>query len=169
MASSAAYRHRFGSLARAYQLIEYTPDRDFAYIETNRRLRQLHPEIVARVIRALEDQGGNVTRDPRTDLLHINGMLAVSVVIAPCKVTSADAYRWSVRLDAGLEPDLAIVVRMDAPNRDPLDYYILPMLDIRAARLRIKEDNGIFLDGYRYASLDYFLGIAQTVRVGGAA
>lgn len=169
MASSAAYRHRFGSLARAYQLIEYTPERDFAYIETNRRLRHLHPEIVGKVIHAVEQQGGKVTQDPRTELLHVNGMLAVSVVIARCQVTCADAHRWLVRLDTGLEPDLAVVVRMDAHNCSPLDYYILPMLDIRAERMRIQEDNGIFLDGYRYESLDYFLGILQTVRVGGAA
>jgi hypothetical protein len=96
-------------------------------------------------------------------------MLSVSVVIARCTVTPADAYRWSVRLDAGLVPDLTVVVRMDAPNQAPLDYYVLPALDVRAVRLRIKEDNGIFLDGYRYESLDYFFGIAQTVRAGVAA
>ena len=58
---------------------------------------------------------------------------------------------------------------MDAPNQAPLDYYILPSLDIQSARLRIKEDNGIFLDGYRFESLDYFYGIAQTVRAGAAS
>jgi hypothetical protein len=169
MPSSAAYRHRFGSLARAYQLIDYLPDRDFAYIEINRRLRQLHPEIMAEVIRSLEERGGRVSLDPANDLLMVNGMLSVSVVIARCTVTPADAYRWSVRLEAGLVPDLTVVVRMDAPNQAPLDYYILPSLDIGAARLRIKEDNGLLLDGYRYESLDYFFGIAKTVRAGAAA
>jgi len=72
--------------------------------------------------------------------------------------------RWMVRLDTGLVPDLTIVVRMDAANMAPLDYYVLPSLDVREARLRIKEDNGTFLDGYRYESLEYFFGIAQTVR-----
>lgn len=169
MPSSAAYRHRFGSLARAYQLIDYLPDRDFAYIEINRRLRQLHPEILVEIIQSLEARGGTVSRDPDNDLLLVNGMLTVSVVIARCQVTPADAFRWSIRLDAGLSPDLTVVVRMDAPNRAPLDYYVLPSLDIQSARLRIKEDNGLFLDGYRYESLDYFFGIAQTVRAGAAA
>jgi hypothetical protein len=58
---------------------------------------------------------------------------------------------------------------MDSSNQVPVDYYILPSLDIQEARLRIKEDNGIFLDGYRYESLDYFYGMAQTIRVGVAA
>ena len=169
MPSSAAYRHRFGSLARAYQLIDYLPERDYAYIEINQRLRRLHPGIISEVMRSIEERGGTVRRNPETDLLLINGMLSVSVVIARCMVTPADAFRWPIRFDTGLAPDLSLVVRMDAPNLAPLDYYLLPMLDIQAARLRIKEDNGLLLDGYRYDTLDYFLGIAQTVRVGGAA
>src|SRR5262249_26045552 len=37
--SSSAYASRFGSLASAYQLVGFTPDRDFRYIEINRALR----------------------------------------------------------------------------------------------------------------------------------
>ncbi|WP_243302201.1 recombinase family protein [Geothrix oryzisoli] len=169
MPSSSAYRQRFGSLARAYQLIDYLPDRDFAYVEINRRLRQLHPEIMVQVIKALEDHGGTVTRDSETDLLLVNGMHSVAIVIARCQVSRADALRWIVRLDAGLAPDLTLVVRMDSANLAPFDYYLLPSLDVKEARLRIKEDNGLFMDGYRYESLEYFLGIAQTVRAGAAA
>lgn len=169
MPSSSSYRHRFGSLARAYQLVAYLPERDFAFIEINRRLRRLHPGIVEEVVRSLEQHGGTIVRDGRTDLLRVNGMLSVSIVIARCQTTPSDALRWMVRLDAGLAPDLTIVVRMDAPNQAPLDYYVLPSLDVRQARLRIREDNGIFLDGYRYESLEYFFGMAQMVRVGMAA
>lgn len=169
MPSSSAYRQRFGSLARAYQLVDYLPDRDFAYVEINRRLRQLHPEIMAQVMKALEEHGGTVTRDPETDMLLVNGMHSVSIVISRCQVSRADAMRWLVRLETGLAPDLTIVVRMDAANLTPLDYYLLPSLDVKEARLRIKEDNGLFLDGYRYESLEYFFGIAQTVRAVAAA
>jgi hypothetical protein len=169
MPSSATYRQRFGSLFRAYQLIDYRPDRDFAFIEINRRLRKLHSEILEDVIRSLEQQGGVVARDPETDLLQINGMLSVSIVIARCHTTPADALRWVIRLDTGLEPDLTLVVRMDAPNQATLDYYVLPFLDVQAARFRMREDNGLFLDGYRYETLDYFFGMAKTVCAGVAA
>jgi len=169
MPSSSAYRHRFGSLVRAYRLVAYRPDRDFSFIEINQRLRQLHPGIVDEVVRSLEQHGGAVTRDVDTDLLSVNSMLSVSIVIARCHTTPSDALRWTVRLDVGLDPDLTIAVRMDAPNRAPLDYYVLPSLDVHGTRLRIREDNGIFLDGYRYESLDYFFGMAQTVRAGVAA
>jgi hypothetical protein len=169
MPSSSAYRQRFGSLARAYQLVDYLPDRDFAYVEINRRLRQLYPEIISQVVLALKEHGGTVIRDPRSDLLLVNGMHSVSIVISRCRVSHTDALRWVVRLDSGLVPDLTIVVRMDASNLAPLDYYVLPGIDLKEARLRLKEENGLFLDGYRYESLEYFFGIAQTVRAMAAA
>jgi hypothetical protein len=169
MPSSAVYRHRFGSLVRAYQLIGYTPARDLAFIETNRRLRQLHPQIVDGIVRSLEQLGGNVTRDPETDLLSVNAMLWVSVVIARCRKTDGGSFRWLIRLDEGLTPDLTVAVRMDPANEAALDYYLLPSLDVGAAALRIKEDNGMYLDGYRFDTLDYFFGMAETVPVEEAA
>ena len=108
MPSSVVYRHRFGSLVRAYQLIGYTPDRDYAFVEINRRLRRLHPGVIDGVIRGLEELGGGIVRDPETDLLRVNGMLSVSIVLARCQRTPAGAFRWIVRLDEGLGPDLTI-------------------------------------------------------------
>ena len=169
MPSSSAYQHRFGSLLRAYQLISYLPDRDISFIEVNRRLRQLYPEVVGGVVRSLEEHGGTIERNPANDLLTINGMFSVSVVIARCQKNAAESLSWLLRLDIGLRPDVTIAVRMDAPNQAPLDYYLLPALDIGALRLRLKEENGTFLDGYRYESLEYFFTMAETVRVEVAA
>ena len=61
MASTVVYRHRFGSLVRAYQLIGYTPERDYAFIEINRRLRRLHPDVVRGVVGSIEALGGRVS------------------------------------------------------------------------------------------------------------
>jgi DNA invertase Pin-like site-specific DNA recombinase len=49
MPSSSTFRDRFGSLVRAYQLVGYTPARDYRYIETNRALRALDPNVVNQV------------------------------------------------------------------------------------------------------------------------
>jgi DNA invertase Pin-like site-specific DNA recombinase len=169
MPSSVVYRHRFGSLVRAYELIGYTPEHDFAFIEINRRLRRLHPDVVDGVVRSLEQLGGRVERDDATDLLHVNGMFSVSLVLSRCKRTPAGAFRWIVRLDEELGPDLTIAVRMDAPNEAPLDYYLFPSLDIPGAAVRIREDNGAYLDTYRFDTLDYFFGMAELIRLGVAA
>lgn len=169
MASSAVYRHRFGSLVRAYQLIGYTPDRDFEFIEVNRRLRALHPEVVAEVVRSLQTVGDHVSRDERTDLITVNGTFTVSIVLARFEKTSTGSPRWTIRLDHGLAPDLTVAVRLNATNAGALDYYLLPSLDIRAERLRVAEDNGLCLDTYRLDTLDYLYGLAVQVQIEVAA
>ena len=72
MPSSSVYRTRFGSLVRAYQLIGYSTGRDYRYIDINRTLRDMHPGIVAQTTNEIRRLGGEVERDPKTDLLHIN-------------------------------------------------------------------------------------------------
>jgi len=165
--SSAVYRHRFGSLVQAYQAIEYTPDRDLQFIEVNRRLRQLYPQVMADTVAALEDPGGRVHRDPETDLLTVNDLFTASVVLARAWPTPGGSTRWAIRFDHGLLPDLTVAVRMNVSNEAPLDYYVFPALDLPPARLG--EDNGFFVDAYRFDSLDFFYGSAEQARVEEAA
>lgn len=167
--SSACYRTRFGSLVRAYRLIGYTPERDFEYIETNRRLRALHPELVASIIKQLETLGAAVRQDDRTDLLLINDEFTASIVLSRCKPTAAGSLRWLIRLDQGLAPDITIAARMAAGNEEPADFYLLPHIDITLPRLLLAEDNGAYLDTYRFDSLDYFVSLAVRVKITVAA
>lgn len=161
MPSSSVYRRRFGSLLRAYRLVGYTPDRDYRYLEENRRLRALHPEVVGSVVEGLERVGGTVDRDPATDLLGVNGEFTASIVIARHRSTAAGSSRWRLRLDAGLAPDFTVAVRMNPGNETPLDYYVLPSIDMTEPRLRLAERNGFSLDGYRFDDLDFFYSLAK--------
>ncbi len=165
MPSPAVYRHRFGSLVRAYELIGYTPDRDYGFIEINRALRQMHPKLVAETIASLEALGARIERDPNTDLLAINREFTASLVLSRCHRSESGEFRWLVRLDESLRPDITIVVRMDASNEAALDYYLLPALDVRSPKLRLQEENGIYLDAFRFDNLDYFLGMAEHAEV----
>lgn len=161
MPSSASYRHRFGSLLRAYRLVGYIPSRDYAYIETNRALRTVFSEVVDATLKSIERGGGAVVCDPETDLLTINGEFSASIVIARCQQTAGGSNRWKVRFDVGLGPDITVAVRMDASNKNILDYYLLPRIDFQTAMLRIAEDNGIFLDAYRFDSLESLTHLSQ--------
>jgi DNA invertase Pin-like site-specific DNA recombinase len=167
--SSSAYMSRFGSLLRAYRLVGFTPDRDYAYVEINRALRDLHPNVVADTIAGIERAGGRVNQDPNTDLLTINGEFTASLVVVRCRETGAGALRWHIRLDTGLQPDITIAVRMDSPNRTALDYYLLPWLDMTAPRLRLAEHNGVSLDAYRFNSLEPLFAMAARFRLSEAA
>jgi hypothetical protein len=58
---------------------------------------------------------------------------------------------------------------MDSTNAAPLDYYLLPSLDVRAGRLRVGQDNFFGIDAYRHESLSYFYGMAEQVTIEVAA
>lgn len=163
--SSSTYQSRFGSLLRAYQLVGYTPPQDYSYISINKALRDLHPEIVSATIHDIAKAGGKVTQDAQTGLITVNDEFTASVVVARCKQTVAGSLRWHILLDTGLQPDLTVAVRMDRQNAAPLDYYILPRLDMTETRLRLAMHNPISLDAYRFETLDALYGMAARARL----
>ena len=165
MPCASAYRARFGSLVSAYRLVGYTPEVDYSFIEINRRLRALHPEIVEGVVRQLHEQGSTVEQDDETGLLLVNGEITVSLVVSRCTHTQAGSQRWCLRLEHGLRPDITIAVRMDESNGAALDYYLLPSMDMTFGRLRLAEFNGVYLDAYRFDSLDAFFELTERVHL----
>lgn len=165
MPASGAYQRRFGSLVRAYQLVGFTPDRDFRYIEINRALRILHNDIVTNTVTEIIDLSGVVERDPATDLLKVNGEFTASIVIARCISTKMGSLRWNIRFGTGLAPDISIAVRMDKTNNAPRDYYLLPHMEMAKNRVRLAENNGFMLDAYRFSSLDKFFTLARRTRL----
>lgn len=170
MPSSSAYRHRFGSLIRAYRLVGYTPDRDCGYVEINRALREFHRSAVDDAIAAIRRHGADVRNQPDADLLVINNEFTLSIVVARCQRTHAGASRWKIRLDAGLSPDFTLAIRMEESNENAIDYYVLPWIDLGSiAQIRLQEENGIFLDAYRFENLDDFFWLTRRVSVVRAA
>lgn len=169
MPSSTAYSHRFGSLIRAYELIGFTPDHDYRFIEINRNLRKLHSGIVEDTIRKIESLGGEVRQEKKSELLIINEELRASVVICRCHHTIGGDYRWKIHLDTGLLPDITIAIRMDAANEKPFDYYLLPGLDIENPKMRLAENNGLALDAYRFDDLEAFFLLTERVLIQEAA
>ncbi|MBF0626472.1 MAG: recombinase family protein [Magnetococcales bacterium] len=167
--SSGAFRHRFGSLLRAYRLVGYDPGRDYRYIEINRQLRRLHPEAVAQMIAGIEGIGGVVKHDPVTDLLTVNREFTVSLVIARHRETLTGASRWFIRFDTGLCPDISVVARMAPGNTAIRDYYLLPALLFDRKPLRLEDINGAFLDAFRFDDLSFLFALARRVRLREAA
>lgn len=167
--SSAAYRSRFGSLLRAYNLVGFLPRRDYSYLEINRALRQRHPEVLEEIQTGIEQAGGYSRSDSETDLLNINGEFTASLVIARCKPTPSGSYRWRIRLDTSLAPDITVVVRMNHDNTTPYDFYLLPSIDFTSALLPYAERNGFALDVYQFETLDVFYLLAARVPLAEAA
>ncbi len=167
--SSSAYRHRFGSLLQAYRLAGYDPGRDYRYIEINRDLRKLYPQLVSDVMTRLDAVGAEVTQDATSDLLLINGEYSASMVLSRCRQTPAGSLRWLITIDQKVAPDITILVRMDPANEQPADYYLLPIMDIETPRVLLCETNGAYLDTYQFDNLDYFATIAMRRKIEGSA
>jgi hypothetical protein len=169
MPSTGAYRSRFGSLLRAYQLIGYSPGRDYDYVEVNRLLRTMHQRVLNDAVEGIESAGGQVVIDGATDLLTLNGEFTTSVVIARCFSLPTGTHRWKVRIDASLRPDITLAIRMDHDNREALDFYLLPSIDISESRLSLTEENGFMVDTYRCESIQAFYALASRTQIRTAA
>jgi DNA invertase Pin-like site-specific DNA recombinase len=169
MPSSSVYALRFGSLLRAYQLVGFTPGRDYRYLEINRYLRQLHPQVVAETKAQVGALGGQILVDPTTDLLDVNQEFRASIVLSRCRSNELGRRHWKVRLDTSLRPDITIVVRLQPENRTALDYYLLPHLQFGASALSLAEQNAVELESFRFDSLQYFYGMAERFRLRRAA
>jgi hypothetical protein len=169
MPSAAVYAHRFDSLIRAYKMVGYTPDRDYRYLEVNRLLRQLHPQVVAQAEIEIGRIGGSVFRDPTNDLLCINDEFTVSLVLARCHTYDTGSHRWKIRFDTSLQPDITVAIRLDPDNQGPMDYYLLPRLDFGQPKIQLAEQNAIEFDSYRFETLDYLYGMAGRTRIRRAA
>lgn len=168
--SSAAYRHRFGSLLRAYELAGYVPAKDYGFLTVTRVLRELRGKVIEDIIASLKDAGAHVRRDASSDVLTINDEFTASVILSRCTSTPTGRLHWRVSLVTDDAPaDVTIAIRMDTTNKTALDYYLLPALDFRAERVRLSESNGIYLDAYRFDMLDFFFTLGRRARVEVAA
>lgn len=168
MPSSSAYRTRFGSLLRAYELIGYRPPRDYRYLEINRRLREFHPEVIEQIRCGVAAAGGALSERP-DGLMAINQELSFSVAIARCQESLSGRLRWRFGFDTGLVPDVTVAVRMGRGDSTPMDYFLFPGIDLVGGRIRLTEENGLSIDAYRFDDLDELFDIAARVPFARAA
>lgn len=157
---------RFGGMGRVYELIGFRPERDLQYLEINRKLRRLHPEIVERTRQAIAELGGELHCDPKTDLLTLNGELVISLVLARCQVLPTGHQRWRIHFDpARYGADITVALRLDANNETVLDYYLLPRLNFGLRRIQLTARNAAEFESFRFANLDFFYGLARRSRI----
>ena len=167
--SSSAYRSRFGSLLRSYQLVGHRPSRDFAYVDVNRRLRERYPLVMQDSVERLRLAGGHIERTSRDGILAVNDEFTARIVLSRCQETDAGARRWIVRLDDVDPVDVTVAVRMQPGEEAALDYYLFPALDSASGRLRLAARNEAGLDAYRFDTLDALVELVRRVPLGDVA
>jgi DNA invertase Pin-like site-specific DNA recombinase len=164
--SASTYRYRFGSMAKVYELLGLQHRADAEALAFNRRLRQLHPEIIQRTLQRIQHLGGRVERDPSTDLLYVNDELVICLVVARCRTALNGEHRWRICFDpTRYNPDITVAIRLDPTNACELDYYLLPQLDLPKQEIRMGQRNREQFECFRFEDLDFFYGMAQRERV----
>lgn len=90
-------------------------------------------------------------------------------MLSRCQLLANRLRRRKVRFDTSLTPDITVAVRLDETNQAPLDYYLLPRLDLGQQRIHLTDRNAIEFDSYRVDDLDYLYGMARCYRIRRAA
>ena len=152
--SSSVISNRFGGLMRAYQLIGYTPERDYSYIDINRKLRRKHHIIFKDIYEEIKIEDREILE---SDIIVINKNMKVSLILSRCKKTKSGSLRWNIQFERKYHPDISIIVRMDSTNTYPIDYYILPSIETLESKIFFKEKNPLLLEFYRFDNLNIFL------------
>jgi DNA invertase Pin-like site-specific DNA recombinase len=163
--SASVYSSRFGSLPKAYEQVGFRSERDLDFLEVNRRLRQLHPEIMDRTQHTIAKMGADIWRDPKTDLLHLNQELVISLVLARCQVLPSGRQRWRIRFDpAHYAPDITVAVRLDHRNESELDYFLLPRMDLPERGFQVTDQNQADFACFRFDDLSFLYALTERQR-----
>ena len=117
------------------------------------------------MVTGLQNIGAEVEQDPSTDQLLVNQEYLTTIVLSRCMRTDAGTGRWFIRFEHCRPTHITVAVRMNPDNATIRDFYLLPAIDMSLPTLRLGEDNGVFLDSYRFDTLDYFFALAERVAV----
>jgi len=169
MPSSMVYRHRFGSLLRAWELAGYQPKYNCNYLPTRRRFRSVVASAIEDITRNIELMGGTTSFDRELGLLKINDDFTVSIQPVYCNNYRSKTIRWRIRTTAKPKADVIIALRMNEANTDVLDYFILPRIDIRGTFLWLHQMNRFEIDAYRCDTLAKFFELCSRQPIAGEA
>ena len=129
--SPSTYRQRFGSLRRAYELIQYGRPDQFGPIDLRRRTQALREELMSQIV-ARFPHDVSVVRPGgrwRSQLRLTNGS-TVSVLVAR-SVRPWKTVRWRVNALPRECGNVTLLARLTEGNHSFLDFHILPNVDRR--------------------------------------
>lgn len=138
-------------------------------MQINRRLRETHPQLVADVVRLLQEVGATVVYDSVSNQITVNGEFRVAISLSRCRQTPTGTARWRVQVSDRHVPDITVVARMNRSNDTPADYYLLPHLDVGRPSMYLRESNHMAFDTYRFDTLSYLAQMARRRKIEVAA
>jgi DNA invertase Pin-like site-specific DNA recombinase len=162
--SPSTYRHRFGSLRRAYELIGYGRADQFGPIDLRRRTQAVRDELIERIAAMFPDDVSICRRGGRwRSRVRLKTGLTVAILIVRSVHVWKQTVRWiidPVRHECRL---VTLIARLDNENHSFLDFHVLPSLD-RRKRFYISLCDPWLTRGQLLADMHRFLETVASVR-----
>ena len=136
MASACTYGKRFGSFSRALALAAGEPDGSFSTVELRARFKLRLQDDFARVMAI-----NNVQCHRKNGVFRSSSHSPVVIDVARCWVLKNGQLRWEIRYPlSGVTGLRCITLRLDAENKQPLDYVFINCLPPVIQRCRLSEE-----------------------------
>jgi DNA invertase Pin-like site-specific DNA recombinase len=162
--SPSTYRHRFGSLRRAYELIGYGRSDQFGPIDLRRRTQTLREELIANIAKMFPNDVSIVRSGGRwRSRLRMRSGLVVSVLVAHSIRAWKETIRWQVDPVLHEREYMTLLGRLDHENQAFLDFHVLPNID-RPRRFHIRVDDGWLNRGVALTDMSAFCEVEARVR-----
>ena len=142
MPSPSTYRHRFGSLRHAYELIGYGRPEQFGPVDLRRRTTGLREELVSHIAAMFPQTVSIVRRGGRwRSRLRLSNGLVISVLVAHSMRVGKDSVRWQIDPVRHERKYVTLLARLDEENRSFIDFHIFPGIDhLRRFRVSLKDN-----------------------------
>src|SRR5579872_7042976 len=162
--SPSTYRHRFGSLRKAYELIGYGRADKFGSIDLRRRTQALREELVARIAALFPGDVSIVRRGGRwRSRLRLRNGLMVSVLVARSIRVWEETVRWQINPVRHERRCVTLLARLNEGNRSFLDFHVFPNID-RLRRFHVRLEDGWLQLGMPVGDLLHFCAVVAEVR-----
>lgn len=154
--SPSTYRHRFGGLRRAYELIGYGGPQQVGPIDRRRINQALRDRLIADIVAMFPDSVTIVRRGRRwRSQLRLKDGSIVSVLVARSVRVWKDSVRWRVDPVPHEIRDATLLARLDEGNCSFLDFHVLPGMD-RVKRFDLRLIDGWLNRGQRLSDVAEF-------------
>jgi DNA invertase Pin-like site-specific DNA recombinase len=164
MPSPSTYRHRFGSLRRAYEMIGYGRPEQFGPNDLRSRTRALRAELMVQIAARFPHEICIVRPGGRSrSRLRLTKGRIVSVLVARSVSTWKQTARWRIDPVRRECKFMTLLARLNQDNESFLDFHVFPNMD-RQKRFDIRLDDPWLARGHWFDDLSAFHAEVERIR-----
>jgi DNA invertase Pin-like site-specific DNA recombinase len=162
--SPSTYRHRFGSLRRAYELIGYGKPSDFGPIDIRRRTQGIREELLQHIQSLLPDKVKIVRRGGRwRSYLRLQNGRTVTVLIAR-SIRNPERVTWQINPVPRECRRITWLVLLNPQNTGVHEMRLFARIN-RRRRFHVHADSMWLLSGRKIPSLQDFYKTVTEIRL----